>query len=675
MALTGKFIADFESFYSAVQKAEVSLRGFEGNANKVGSALNRMTDQFSGRKLIQDATLMSEAVDRIGGTSKLTKSELERVANQAKEATDKMRALGVEIPPHLDNLASKAGGVEKSWRAAGAALGAAFSVAQITSAAANVGRTASHIQDLADKAGISTEAVQKLDFVAKQTGSTFDEISGAIAQMSNRLVEGDKSAVAGLERMGLSVSTLRSLSPDKAFEEIAAAIAKVPDPMEQSKLAMDLFGKSGAQLLPTLKADIEGLSAAAPIMGDEMVKAGDKFDDSMAKVQARLDVLKAQSLLPVLEVFDALPGSVQTGVAAFVGLLPTITSVTSAFALIVGPGAIGAAVATFFTTTLPAAFAAVVPFLGPVGIIAAGVAAVVIAWKNWDTIVGFVKGVYEGVKTWMVDKFNAIVDSIKAKVDAVTGFFKGMYDSVVGHSYVPDMIAGIAAEFGRLDKIMENPAKAATERVAGLFEGLTNKISGLLGGKDSTFGKIMNSGLGSLFAAGGPLMSLVGTGMDALGGLVMKGVQKIGGWIKGIFTGGEEGSVVNPARDAWFAGRGVQDIGDELGKFGIDGETARQMIDRVFKSRTKSDFDRASSDIDKILRGGGFTGPSFANGTGGRYLNFGSGTLAMLHGREKITPMGQGGSEQPLHIHVNVDGREIAWALVPHLPDAQAALA
>lgn len=108
MAITGKFVADFASFYDAVKKAQVSLDGFEGDANKVGKSLNRMAESLSGRKLIQEATLMAEAVNRIGGPSKLTASELERVGAKALEATEKLRAMGEKAPERLQALADSA---------------------------------------------------------------------------------------------------------------------------------------------------------------------------------------------------------------------------------------------------------------------------------------------------------------------------------------------------------------------------------------------------------------------------------------------------------------------------------------------------------------------------------------------------------------------------------------
>lgn len=105
MAISAKFTADFTSFHSAVQKAEVQLRSFEQGAGKVEKSLARMTDSFSGRKVIQDATLMVSAVERIGGVSKLTTSELQKLGGVAGEAVEKMKRLGIDVPPGLKKIA------------------------------------------------------------------------------------------------------------------------------------------------------------------------------------------------------------------------------------------------------------------------------------------------------------------------------------------------------------------------------------------------------------------------------------------------------------------------------------------------------------------------------------------------------------------------------------------
>ncbi|MFH1604767.1 MAG: hypothetical protein ABIH03_12760 [Pseudomonadota bacterium] len=129
MALQGKFIADFASFYDAVQQAEVSLRGFETGAGKVEKSLNRMVDSFSGRKIIQDATMMVEAVERVGGASKLTESEMRRVNATVGEAVAKYAALGQSAPANLVALADATKGVEAPTAALNTkmvALGAAI---------------------------------------------------------------------------------------------------------------------------------------------------------------------------------------------------------------------------------------------------------------------------------------------------------------------------------------------------------------------------------------------------------------------------------------------------------------------------------------------------------------------------------------------------------------------
>src|SRR4051794_35533607 len=105
-SITGKFLLDFTAFKSAVNDAEVTLKTFDAGAGNVTKSLNRMSDSLTGQSLIRNATLMAEAVEKLGGTALLTESELQKLGGQAGEAIAKMRAMGVtDIPKNLYDIA------------------------------------------------------------------------------------------------------------------------------------------------------------------------------------------------------------------------------------------------------------------------------------------------------------------------------------------------------------------------------------------------------------------------------------------------------------------------------------------------------------------------------------------------------------------------------------------
>lgn len=118
--ITGKFLADFESFYTAVEKANVSLDGFETNASTVERQLDRMTNAFSGTKIIQQATLATEAVkllaegeSAVAGATKLTEAEQKKLNATLTEAIAKYTALGQEAPKEMIELQKATAGASK----------------------------------------------------------------------------------------------------------------------------------------------------------------------------------------------------------------------------------------------------------------------------------------------------------------------------------------------------------------------------------------------------------------------------------------------------------------------------------------------------------------------------------------------------------------------------------
>lgn len=105
MAISGRFEADFVSFYEACRLAQVSLKGFESSTRDVEKQVNEMVDSFSGRRVVSEATVMADAVGKIGGPARLTQQELRRVGQVADEAIEKMNRWGETPPRNLLRLA------------------------------------------------------------------------------------------------------------------------------------------------------------------------------------------------------------------------------------------------------------------------------------------------------------------------------------------------------------------------------------------------------------------------------------------------------------------------------------------------------------------------------------------------------------------------------------------
>jgi len=228
------------------------------------------------------ATIASLIVDVRADTAQLTKG-----VNDINGSLDKVGA-----------VASKLGGM----------LVTAFSVQAITGAVKSFLDFTSAMADLSTKTGISTTELQKLKYAAEQNGGTIDAVAKGVTRMGRALVEGDTGTVNAMKRLGLSFAEVRNMDPASAFAMIGDAIAKVPNPLERSKLAMDLFGKSGAELLPTMAGNLTATMKAAETLGivldEQTIKAGDDLGDTLASLQSVGTAIIGKVLAPMLPAFQ-----------------------------------------------------------------------------------------------------------------------------------------------------------------------------------------------------------------------------------------------------------------------------------------------------------------------------------------------------------------------------------
>lgn len=284
MAVTAKFQADFDSFYSAVQKAELSLKSFESGAGKVESSLNKMADSLSGRKLIQDASLMAEAVNRIGGTSKLTQEELSRVASKAAEAVTKLKALGIDVPPGIAKIASETKGATGSleeMKGIASSLAGAFGIAFSVGAAVNFGRAiadnASNLVKLSAQTGLTIEEVQKLSYVASQNGNSLEQLTTAVGQLQDRL--NDPAAQAALKELRINFEQFKGSGVYQQIELIADGMGHLADKSRLVPLAKDLFGKTGVEDIATLTSAFRTLADQVVVSSEAEIKAIDRANN------------------------------------------------------------------------------------------------------------------------------------------------------------------------------------------------------------------------------------------------------------------------------------------------------------------------------------------------------------------------------------------------------------
>ncbi|MGB7407149.1 MAG: phage tail tape measure protein [Pontixanthobacter sp.] len=98
----------------------------------------------------------------------------------------------------------------------------------------------------------------------------------------------------------------------------------------------------------------------------------------------------------------------------------------------------------------------------------------------WPGATESMKKMYQGIKLWLQDKLGAIFNWVGQKVEDVKGAFFDLYDAVVGHSYIPDMVDGIGEHMARLDTLMVDKAAKTTQKTGDAFRNMAGEVRGLL---------------------------------------------------------------------------------------------------------------------------------------------------------------------------------------------------
>lgn len=170
-------------------------------------------------------------------------------------------------------------------------------------------KQAGDFQDLAEKTGASAEALASFGVAAAVGGTSVDAIAAASIKLTKNLTGVDdesKAAGAAIAALGLNIDSFKKLAPEDQISATSKALAGFADGASKTAVATALFGKSGADLLPFLKA-LEEQGGRQVILTAQQIAQADDYADKQAKSRAQLQQY-AQALatqaLPAITAFQ-----------------------------------------------------------------------------------------------------------------------------------------------------------------------------------------------------------------------------------------------------------------------------------------------------------------------------------------------------------------------------------
>jgi hypothetical protein len=213
--------------------------------------------------------------------------------------------------------------IEKAVDGVGDAFGdlagkvvAAFSIEKLVEFGKQAIETADQMGKAAEKVGASVESLSALAVQAKLSNVALDSLQVGMEKLSKNAAAaaaGNKQAAAGFTAIGVSLrdSSGNLKSTGVLLEDIAKKFTTYEKGISKTALAQELFGKSGADLIPVLnelgEKGLAGVTKQAEqfgaVISGDAAKAANEFNDNITMLELEAKGFAnsvVQKLLPSL---------------------------------------------------------------------------------------------------------------------------------------------------------------------------------------------------------------------------------------------------------------------------------------------------------------------------------------------------------------------------------------
>lgn len=322
--------------------------------------------------------------------------------------------------------------------------------------------TAVSAKHLSERLGVTTESIQELEYAASLSGSSAEGMQVSMQHLARGLNElttkGSGPVAEAFQQLHISIKDIKGESLDQNLEVIANKFAGMEDGPKKTALAMQLFGRSGTELIPLLNRGQAGIvelreeaEKLGVVIGDEGVEKAEEFERAQKKLKASVTGLKneaIEALLPSIEKLvdrmsewvsenrEAIASTLQ---AVVEGLTTAIGYAADAVGALIDfweehhdvaiavIEAIGVVLAAF---AVEAAIDWVIAF-APLAAAIAVITAVILLIQHWDEVMDEMKDVAGGAWDFVKDKAQGFADWFEGLPDDVAEWVDSIAESIM----------------------------------------------------------------------------------------------------------------------------------------------------------------------------------------------------------------------------------------------------
>ena len=232
----------------------------------------------------------------------------------------------------LQSVGTTAAGVTGALRgmtgAAAGLSGALGTLAPLLSAAGLVGMVKGTIDagntmyDLSQATGVSVEALARFKKAAATSGTSLEGVSKGLVKLNKAMLDagtGGKASGATFQALGINVKGANGQlkSADQVMLEVANRFKDMPNGAVKTALALRLFGKSGAELVPMLNMGGDAIDKLKVKMTEAFAQRADEYSDKLTMLSGKVGALGADLTIALLPALEQITAALTVAVTAF----------------------------------------------------------------------------------------------------------------------------------------------------------------------------------------------------------------------------------------------------------------------------------------------------------------------------------------------------------------------